>query len=176
MKTLNLFLKIITQPTNFTLDQMANEMVNIYAGAGIVVNLISTETLDITDPIIITLNDIDTGNCTSGNPSAEQQAISQFRNGAGATDIVVYACRSVTSTAGALNGCASYPQNRPMAVIASYSSLYTLAHEVGHVLGLSHVNNNDMLMTGNGTNNITNPPPDLSASEIAIMNISPFVH
>jgi predicted Zn-dependent protease len=40
-----------------------------------------------------------------------------------------------------------------------------MGHEVGHVLGLSHVNNNDRLMTGNGTANITNPPPDLIESE-----------
>src|SRR5947209_7883839 len=35
-----------------------------------------------------------------------------------------------------------------------------------HVLGLSHVNNNDQLMIRNGTSNITNPPPDLIASEV----------
>jgi hypothetical protein len=45
---------------------------------------------------------------------------------------------------------------------------------VGHVLGLFHVNNNDRLMTGNGTANITNPPPDLIASEVATMLASPF--
>ena len=42
---------------------------------------------------------------------------------------------------------------------------WTFAHEVGHVLGFFHVNNNDRLMTGNGTSNITNPPPDLVATE-----------
>ena len=42
---------------------------------------------------------------------------------------------------------------------------WTIAHEIGHVLDLIHVNNNDLLMTGNGTANITDPPPDLVASE-----------
>jgi hypothetical protein len=37
------------------------------------------------------------------------------------------------------------------------------------VLGLAHVNDNDRLMTGNGTANITNPPPDLVASERTTM-------
>ncbi len=46
---------------------------------------------------------------------------------------------------------------------------WTMAHEAGHVLGLSHVNNNDRLMTGNGTGNITNPPPDLASSEVTTM-------
>ena len=45
---------------------------------------------------------------------------------------------------------------------------------LGHVLGLFHVNNNDRLMTGNGTANITNAPPDLIASEVATMLASPF--
>jgi hypothetical protein len=33
------------------------------------------------------------------------------------------------------------------------------------VLDLIHVNNNDLLMTSNGTANIPNPLPDLVASE-----------
>ena len=40
------------------------------------------------------------------------------------------------------------------------------------MLDLNHVNNNNRLMTGNGTGNITNPPPDLIASEIATMTAS----
>ena len=72
------------------------------------------------------------------------------------------------------NGCATHPAGQPGAVIVQGATQWTMAHEVGHVLGLSHVNNNDRLMTGNGTSNITNPPPDLIASEITTMNSSPF--
>ena len=61
-----------------------------------------------------------------------------------------------------------------MAVTASYCSKYTMAHEVGHVLGLAHVSDNNRLMTGLGTDNITNPPPDLLASEITTMLASPY--
>jgi hypothetical protein len=34
---------------------------------------------------------------------------------------------------------------------------------------LFHVNDNDRLMTGNGTANITNPPPDIVGSERTTM-------
>ena len=64
------------------------------------------------------------------------------------------------------NGCAAFPTNRPSAVVASIASEWTLGHEVGHVLGLPHVTPTDRLMTGGGTNNITNPPSDLVASEV----------
>ena len=58
--------------------------------------------------------------------------------------------------------------------MTSTASQWTLGHEVGHVLGLAHVNNNDRLMTGNGTFNITNPPPDLVATERTTMLVSTF--
>jgi hypothetical protein len=54
-------------------------------------------------------------------------------------------------------------------VVAQGATQWTLGHEVGHVLSLSHVNDNDRLMTGNGTGNITNPPPDLVGSETTTM-------
>ena len=47
-----------------------------------------------------------------------------------------------------------------------------MGHEIGHVLGLSHVNDNNRLMTGNGTSNITNPPPDLISTEVNTMRAS----
>jgi hypothetical protein len=37
------------------------------------------------------------------------------------------------------------------------------------VLTLVHVNDNNRLMTGNGTDNITNPPPDLIGTESSKM-------
>jgi hypothetical protein len=47
-----------------------------------------------------------------------------------------------------------------------------MGHEIGHVLGLVHVNDNNRLMTGNGTSNITNPPPDLISTEVNTMRAS----
>jgi hypothetical protein len=57
-------------------------------------------------------------------------------------------------------------------VVAQNASIWTLAHEVGHVLGLSHVDDNNRLMTGNGTTNITNPPPDLISTVVIAMRAS----
>jgi len=174
MQTVNLHVKVLANPTRFTIAQMVNTMRDIYIDAGINVVLRSTETLNVANPTLAALNDVDTGTCTLGNPSAEQRALSNFRANAGANDVVVYACRSVSFNTGSLNGCASFPAGRPMAVIASYCSVYTMAHEVGHVLGLNHVNDSNRLMTGNGTDNITNAPPDLVGAEIQTMLNSPF--
>jgi hypothetical protein len=174
MQTVNLHVKVLTNPSRFTIAQMVNTMRDIYIDAGVNVVLRSTETLNAASPALAALNDVDTGSCTSGNASAEQRALSNFRANAGATDVVVYVCRSVSYAKGTLNGCASFPAGRPMAVIASYCSVYTLAHEVGHVLGLSHVGDSNRLMTGGGTDNITNAPPDLVAAEIMTMINSGF--
>jgi hypothetical protein len=54
---------------------------------------------------------------------------------------------------------------------------WTMANEVRHVLGLPHCDASpncllDRLMTGCGTDNITNLPPDLIASEVTTMDQS----
>ena len=56
------------------------------------------------------------------------------RDGAGGNDVVVYFVRS---TVPPFNGCAAHPAGRPGAVVARGASQWTLAHEVGHVLGLA---------------------------------------
>ena len=101
----------------------------------------------------------------------EQTQLMANRNGVQTNDVVAYFVRSTNP---AFNGCAAHPANRPSAVVASIASEWTLGHEVGHVLGLAHVTPTDRLMMGGGTNNITNPPPDLIASEVQTMNNSPF--
>jgi hypothetical protein len=108
-----------------------------------------------------------------GSVTAEQTQLFANRNSAGANDVVAYFVRS---TQPPFNGCAAFPSGRPGAAVASGASAWTLAHEIGHVLGLSHVNDNNRLMTGNGTDNITNPPPDLIASESSTMLASPFTN
>ncbi len=109
-----------------------------------------------------TLNDVDVGECVRGQTTAEQNTLFGNRNNVGANDGTVYFVRSTNPP---YNGCAAHPAGRPGAVVVQGATRFTLGHEVGHVLGLNHVNDNNRLMTGNGTANITNPPPDLIASE-----------
>jgi hypothetical protein len=163
--TVRLHAKVLTAP-NIPINTMVQRMRDVYGPAGIAVQLASTENLNFP-----ALNDLDVGACTLGNTTAEQNQLFANRNNAGANDVVVYFIRS---TVPPFNGCAAHPPGQPGAVVVQGATQWTLGHEVGHVLGLFHVNNNDRLMTGNGTANITNPPPDLIASEVATMLASPF--
>jgi len=163
-----LHVKILQQP-NFSLNQMVTNMTSVYASVGIGVQLVSTENLNLP----ATFLDVDVGGCTSGSTTTEQNQLFANRNNADPNDVVVYFVRSTVSP---LNGCAAHPAGQPAAVVASIASPWTLAHEVGHVLGLRHVSDNNRLMTGGGTGNITNLPPDLVPTEASTMQSSPFTN
>ncbi|MFI1439024.1 tachylectin-related carbohydrate-binding protein [Streptomyces fructofermentans] len=165
MPTVRLHAKILTTPNVAVADAIAR-MQEVYATVGITVELASTETLNLP-----ALNDLDTGECLLGTATAEQIQLFAHRNNAGPNDVVVYFVRSTVPPS---NGCAAHPAGRPGAVVAQGATQWTLGHEVGHVLDLRHVNNNDRLMTGNGTSNITNPPPDLISDELTTMVASEF--
>lgn len=158
-----LHIKILSDP-NQPIETLLAQMQELYGSAGIRVQHVSTERLTLP-----ALEDIDVGGCTSDDLTEEQEQLFGHRNGVGAGEIVVYFVRSIDPLA---NGCAAHPEGRPGAVVARYGTLHTLGHEVGHVLGLGHVNNDDRLMTGNGTGNITNPPPDLIGEEASQMQRS----
>ncbi|MDA2491774.1 FG-GAP-like repeat-containing protein [Bacillus cereus group sp. MYBK132-2] len=162
-QTIRLHIKILTNPT-ISIDRMIVAMQQVYESVGIRVHRVSTETLNLP-----ALNDVDVGGCTLGTVTQEQIQLFANRKNAWGNDVVVYFVRS---TVPAYNGCAAHPDGEPGAVVAQIASLWTLAHEVGHVLGLNHVNDNNRLMTGNGTSNITNPPPDLISTEVNSMRAS----
>jgi hypothetical protein len=120
------------------------------------------------------LNDLDIGTCNLGDAlTAEQAQLFGNRNNAGPKDVVAYLVRSLVPPA---NGCAVSAANAPACAVAQGATQWTMGHEVGHLLGLRHVNDNNRLMTGNGTANITNPPPDLVASEVITMRASTLTH
>lgn len=161
---LGVHVKILTNPTVPITTMIAN-MQQVYATAGIRVRLLSTENLAL--PL---LNDVDVGTC-SGQTTTEQNQLFGNRNNVAANEVVVYFVRS---TVPAFNGCASHPEGRPGAVVARVASQWTLAHELGHVLGLPHCDTDDAclldrLMTTCGTGKITNAPPDLVAAEVGVM-------
>lgn len=139
---IRLHFKILHNPT-VPIARMLRNMRRLYRVAGVRVDLVSTERLRLP-----TLNDLDLrcpGNpaatccpfpCSSSNLNAEVVSLFRNRRRAAAKDIVVYFVRS---TVPALNGCCAHPPGRPGVVVASVASQWTLAHEVGHVLGLAHV-------------------------------------
>jgi hypothetical protein len=73
-------------------------------------------------------------------------------------------------------GCAAHPPDRPGAIVAtSLATEWTLAHEIGHVLGLEHVDAVDRLMTLRSTATIEASVPELTDAEVASMLDSPLV-
>jgi hypothetical protein len=162
-ETLRLHIKVISNPT-ISIDRMITAMQQVYEAVGIRVHRVSDEALNLP-----ALNDVDVGACRRGVTTQEQNQLFANRNNAWGSDVVVYFVRS---TVPAYNGCAAHPGGQPGAVVAQIATVWTLAHEVGHVLDLGHVNDNNRLMTGNGTSNITNPPPDLTSTEVNTMRAS----
>ena len=162
-----LHVKILTNPS-ISIENMIVSMQQVYESIGIRVHRVSTERLNLSN-----LNDVDVGTCTRGSVTQEQTDLFANRNNAGPNDVVVYFVRTTVPPS---NGCAAHPAGRPGAVVASGATTWTLAHEVGHVLSLIHINDNNRLMTGNGTSRITNPPPDLISQEVLSMIKSNLSH
>ena len=157
-----LHLKILSPPITHSVNEMLNVMREVYKRANIRVDVISTENLNLPQ-----LADIDAGACTKGSATEEQKQLFSHRNNVQEHECSVYFVRS---TVPPYNGCAAHPDGSPGCVVVRNATIWTLGHEVGHVLGLSHVSNNDNLMTGNGTANITNPPPDVNPEQISKMD------
>ena len=156
---------------------MVSNMQLLFAQASILVDWVSTENLTI--PF---LSDIAVPSCvTGGDISDEHDQLFENRNNAEPNDVVVYFVRSIVP---ALNGCALHPYGSPGAIVTATGSQWTLAHEVGHVLGLEHIAGENApacttpnfarLMTGCGTNN-TVGTPTLIASELDTMQESVYV-
>ncbi|MDP9841010.1 hypothetical protein [Streptosporangium lutulentum] len=176
-----LHLKSLSEP-NVPVRTMLVSMRTVYNTANVGVRVGSRE--DLGGNAFAMLRDLDTGTCImGGTPTAEQTTLFANRNNVGINDIVIYFVR--TTNPGS-NGCANHPTGRPGAVVTRGATQWTLAHEIGHVLGLRHVDDPpppnpgapspllDRLMTGRGTASITNPPPDLINTEVTTMRSSPL--
>jgi hypothetical protein len=156
---------------------MFDNMRRLYGAAGFLVELASTEKLRST-PNLDGNDAIDVGDCRRGTVTAEQALLFANRNNVRANELVVYFVRATSPDV--LNGCAAHPPCKPGAVVAEIASQWTLAHEVGHVLGLNHVGGEPcrnpnfvptQLMTDCGTGRLRGTPT-LSNPEITTMDQS----
>jgi hypothetical protein len=182
-----LLLKSLIAP-NVALDTMMARLRQVYDTADVLVEEGPRENLTVTDANGLAQLDFNVAPCNMGQtPTADQTLLFGNRTDAGANDVVVYLVRA---TIPASNGCAAFPSGSPGAVVAQGASQWTMAHEVGHVLGLAHLSgentscpattpnccstpNFTRLMTGCGTANIT-ATPTLAQAEIDTMQDSPF--
>jgi hypothetical protein len=122
-----------TYTSTVPIDQMIFSMRLIFRTANVAVIIKSTENLTLPDI------DIDVGSC-NGTATNDLNTLFNNKNFVGSNEIVAYFVRGIVNTGDPLNGCASYPANKPGVTVDSSPSRYTLAHEIGHVLiGPKHI-------------------------------------
>lgn len=139
----------------------------LFAGGGnIAVFRGGTEDLS-SNTALTALQNLDVGSCTRGNPTADQNSLFQNRNNVSASEIVVYLVNTLIGGAGNFVGCATHPAGQPGCAIVQTDAPWLTAHEVGHVLGLTHVSDTKRLM--NPDTGWTDLPPDLDSSEFQTM-------
>jgi hypothetical protein len=163
-------LKVLVEPARFSFHTMLYEMATVYATADFRIVEVGREDLDLPELEIVDIGECKGSICTGNGSTEDQATLFANRNGLGPTDVAAY---FVDSTVKATNGCAIHPVDVPSCIVTKGASRWTLGHEVGHVLCLRHVDDSDNLMTGGGTDNITNPPPNLTGEQIATMQEAP---
>jgi hypothetical protein len=166
-REVRLALRVLEDPERYSLDDMLENIASVYAGVDFRVIEASFFTL-----IGTSLKIVDVGDCNSGAITADQAELFALKDGVKPGDVAVY---FVEATVPALNGCAAHPAGIPACIVTENASPWTLGHEIGHVLGLGHTDDSDNLMYGDGTDDITDAPPELTPQQVQTMQGSSLV-
>ena len=160
-------LKILVGPARFSLDEIINFTKTVFEMKNITINIASIEQLNL--PL---LQDVEVGNCRTGEPTQEMNDLFNHRNNIVENEVVVYIVRT---TVPPFNGCSAFPSGKPGCVITRNCGKWTLPHELGHVLSLRHTFADTRLMYGFGTDNIISNPPELIDTEVGQMQATGLI-
>jgi hypothetical protein len=171
--TVRLHIRLLTPPRMVPLDTMVANAKALYSGYGIDLIEVSRQGIAVDGTDRAHLQSPFIGECKrSEGPTDDLVELFDLRGGIASNEIVVYFVRNLVPS---VNGCATHAPDRPSAVVERDAGEWTLAHEIGHVLGLDHVAVADTNRLMNpGTFNATNPPLDLATDEINAILASPL--
>ncbi len=168
--TVRIHTKVLEEPESVRIEAMLVNAQSLLRMHGIELVEESRETFTDTDDEITRFNALAVNETV---PTDDQCALFAFRGEAEPDEPVVYFVRTVVP---AMNGCAAHPPDQPGVIIASsLANEWTLAHQIGHLLGLPHVEDVDRLMTRRRTDNIEATPPEVTEAELASMLESPLL-
>jgi hypothetical protein len=161
----------INNNINQFIDTQFTAMQRLFAEGDVAVFRGTTEDLS-GNPALQPLQNLNVGPCLLGQPTQDHNTLFANRNNVGNNELVVYIVSTLMGGAGNFLGCATHPNGQPGAAVVQSNARWLVAHEVGHVLGLRHVDiatptNRDFLMWRDV--GWTNLPPDLAASEYTTM-------
>ena len=165
---LRIHVRILAEPLHFTIEEMVEAARRVYATAGVRVEVASVGVI----PVPPFGRAVEVGKCLEGWLTEQQKWIFRERDGVPAGEVVVYFLLALLPVS---VGCAAHPPGMPGVLIGSRATRWTLAHELGHLLGLDHVDDTRRLMFGRGTARINRIPPLLVYREIELIRISPLL-
>lgn len=165
-QTVKLHFKTLTTPI-LPLNTQFDSIATLFDGVDLTVERTSDEDLS----HLTHLTSISSGECAYAEEfwgyihwwhdvSNEMDELYEHRNGVGDNDLTIYFINDIF---GKIAGCAAHPSGQPGAVIDRNAPQWVLSHEVGHVLGLKHVDNNKRLM--NPDTRWMELPPDITSDE-----------
>jgi hypothetical protein len=172
MASVHLHLRVLVKP-DITVNTLVDSCEIAFRQAGISIRVASNVTLELSEADLVKFTAVKIHrSCSGSSITTEQSELFALAPGINQRDVVIL---FVQDTDKAANGCAQHPPGRPGAIVTSICTKWTLAHELGHLLGLVHVAERSRLMFNGGTLGITANPPTLAPPEITQILASDLV-
>ncbi len=178
-KRIPIHIRSIAQPT-FDLRKSLAYTQGLYASIDVHFDIQSNQGMALKKNDLIKLSTIN-GACTYNQSNAEHTLLYKLAGLTKKDGLVVFIVKGIQKpNGGILNGCAGFLPGSPSVIVSSTASIFTIAHEIGHVLlgayAPSHTKSKRNIMFGGGTNNIpANSFPSFDQNQKNAIHLSPYL-